>query len=291
MGDNVDIALEVLPEAFELWKEVLPGYDPQVATGIFGDVLDRFVLCRPQFEMDADKIVQQLTLMVPDRAGGDREEDPHYGVFAATYLTEAWLHKFGLKSYHFVVSDAPARDRLDERYLVKIFGEQVWEKVAENGHQISSSDLPTTKEVYSDLLKISHAFFLQIRVASDTREFWSRVLSKDRVIEVPDTYLLPHVQAAIMGLTEGTLDLQSVQDFLLGSNVQRAYARQITESVSRIPLCAQSSLPAYADLPKAGALFKDRLDIHPIDPDELESIGTADEVSDGPDDESGPEWL
>jgi len=99
MGHNVEVALEVLPNMYEFCQDVLPGYDLQIATGIFGDVCDNFVLCRPQFEMVADKIVQQLTLMVPEHGGGDSPEDPHYGLFGAAYLTDAYINRIGLKGY------------------------------------------------------------------------------------------------------------------------------------------------------------------------------------------------
>ncbi|MFA4846487.1 MAG: hypothetical protein WC654_08115, partial [Patescibacteria group bacterium] len=160
MGGNVDVAFRVLPRMYELCCEVLPGYDLQIATGIFGDVCDRFVLCRPQFEMTAEKIVEQLTLMVPERLGGDTPEDPQYGLFGAAYLTAAHINRLGLMGYDFTVSDAPGRDRLDERQLKRIFGDDVFEKVTENGHRITARDLPSTKEVVQDLLGRAHSFLV-----------------------------------------------------------------------------------------------------------------------------------
>ena len=52
MGGNVDVAMRVLPDAFESMSEVLGGYDIHIATGIFGDVSDMFPLCRPQCERE-----------------------------------------------------------------------------------------------------------------------------------------------------------------------------------------------------------------------------------------------
>lgn len=162
MGGNVDVAIRVLPDTYELTSRLLPGYDLHMALGIFGDVVDDWVLCRPQFEMVAEKLVQQLTLMVPERNGGDFAEDPHYGIFGGAYLVASFANAIGLKGYDFTISDAPARDSLSERQLVRIFGEDVFDKVAANGFQLDRNDLPSTEEVVRDLQDRAHGFFLQV---------------------------------------------------------------------------------------------------------------------------------
>lgn len=293
MGGNVDVALKVLADLYELCSGVLPGYDLHIATGIFGDVVDNFVLCRPQFEMLADKIVHQLTLMVPERAGGDSDEDPHYGLFGAAYLVAAYVNCIGLKRYDFTVSDARARDRLSERQLVRIFGDQVFEKVAANGFQIDRNDLPSTKEVVQDLLKQAHAFFLQVGKHSETTKFWTRVFGADRVVVLPDTRLLPQVQAVIIGLTEGTLNLDQVTDFLTTNNVSAADARNIARSVANIPIGAQALLREGIRVPQKGDLFREKPDVFnktnlwPINPGEA----AADVVVPNTTKPAGPNWL
>lgn len=293
MGDNVDIALRVLPNAFELCSSVLPGYDPQIATGFFGDVSDRFVLCRPQFEMEAGKIVEQMTLMVPERQGGDTPEDPHYGLFGAAYLTAAYITGIGLKSYDFTVSDAPARDRLDERQLRRIFGQEVFTKVVENGHQINENQLPSTTEVAADLLNIAHAFFLQVGSSSDTTTFWRQVFGKDRCVVLPNTEFLPQVQAVIIGLTEGTLQLSAVEAFLRVHNVCKADATKILRSVANIPIGVQAALPNFNQRPQKGDLFQEKTDLWPIDRSEIPAAASADNAVDEDSDpkKEGPNWL
>ncbi|OGF37248.1 hypothetical protein A2531_02775 [Candidatus Falkowbacteria bacterium RIFOXYD2_FULL_34_120] len=288
MGNNVDIALRVLPKVHELCSEVLSGYDLQIATGIFGDVSDRFVLCRPQFEMIAEKIVEQLTLMVPERAGGDADEDPHYGLFGAAYLTAAYLHRIGLKSYDFTISDARARDLLDERQIRRIFGDEVFDKVIENGHQIDRHNLPTTKEVVQDLLERSHAFFLQVGDDSRVTKFWKNIFGPDRVVILPSTELLPQVQAVIIGLTEGTMNLDQVPKFLKKNNVSKHDAEMIICSVANIPIGAQIALPNFNKRPRAGDLFREKTDLWPVNPDEINSEVDA---SNNDSDKEGPEWL
>lgn len=285
MGGNVDVALQVLPNIYELSSEMLPGYDIQIATGIFGDVSDNFVLCRPQFEMEAGKIVEQLTLMVPERDGGDPDEDPHYGLFGAAYLTDAYINKIGLKGYDFTVSDARARDRLDESQLIRIFGKEVLKKVAENGHQITADDLPTTKEVVQDLLRRAHAFFLQVGESSYVTQYWSRNFGPERVVILPDTELLPQVQAAIIGLTEGSLELANVEKYLRKANVSKEDANMIVRSIANIPIGAQAALPNFGKLPQKGDLFANKTDLWPVG-----RLETSDAEGESAEPE-GPSWL
>jgi hypothetical protein len=273
MGNNVDIALRVMGELFEPCNMVLPGNDIQIATGIFGDVQDNFVLCRPQFEMEAEKIVEQLTLMVPERDGGDSTEDPQYGIFGAAYLTSAYINRIGLKGYHFTVSDATARTRLDESQLVRIFGAEVFDKVKENGHQISKGNIPDLAEVVQDLLNTSHAFFLQVDPKDHVTSFWIEIFGSDRVVVLPRTEILPQTQALIIGLTEGTLDISSAKDFLRQNNVNEYEASTIVKSVANIPIGAQAALPNSKKRPQKGDLFREKTDLWPIDPKEIEVEG------------------
>lgn len=276
MGSNVEIAIRVLPHTYDLSAKMLPeGCDLQLATGIFGDCEDHFVLCRPQFEMTSEKLVEQLTLMVPEGNGhGNYGEDPQYGLFGAAYLTSSYNNRLGLKDYDFTTSDEPAREYLDEYQLKRVFGPEVFEKLAENGFQIDHRDLPSTKEVVQDLLKRTHAFFLEAGQAySNTHSFWVDMFGAERVVVLPEIKILPHVQAVIIGLTEGTLSMSEVVDFLTENQVGKEKARIIARSVSNIPIGAQAELRRAVEkehqLPKKGDLFRAKTDLWPIDPSEV----------------------
>ena len=292
MGDNVDIAVGVLPDSYDLCSKMLPGCDLQMATGIFADVVDEFVLCRPQFEMQAAKIVEQLTYMVPEGRGGDDPEDPQYGLFGAAYLTDTYVSKIGLKGYDFTITDAPARDRLDVRQLYRIFGDEVFERLSENGHDINRKDLPTTVEVVQDLRKRAHAFLLRVVGRHDSSEaarFWERVFGSERVIVLPQTTLLPQVESAIIGLTEGIVDLQGVVDFLRSNNVSKDDAKSIQRAVAGIPIGAQAVLPNFSKRPKKGDLFRNKTDLWPVDPADLALAQQSDNQE--PVAEEGQGWL
>ena len=286
MGDNVEIALKELPKIYELSSSVLPGCDIQIATGIFGDVVDRFVLCRPQFEMEAGKIVEQLTLMVPEGRGGDTPEDPQYGLFGAAYLIDRHINKLGLMGYDFTISDAPGRNLIDESQLERIFGPEVIKKADENGYKIDVHNMPSTADVVQDLLKKAHAFFLQVGNSDETTDFWAKVFGSDRIVILPHTELLPQVQATIIGLTEGTLKLNQVEEFLQKNNVGKDYAKRIVRSVANIPIGAQATLPNFSKRPQKGDLFREKTDLWPIDQSEVITEENPTETT-----EPGPSWL
>lgn len=285
MGDNVDTMMENLPDTYELLGEFLPGFDIQLAMGIFGDVIDDFVLQRPQFEMTAEKIVRYLADMAPERKGGDRPEDPQYGLFAAAYLTDAYINRIGLKRYHFCVSDAPAHDRFDIETLERVFGEKVLDYVRKNAQNHTSQRSFTATELYNlhiddvvaDLSKKAFCFFLQVGDEEDVTEFWSKIYGQCRVIPIPDTKCLPQVQAAIVGLTEGTLSIAQTKRWLIEHGVQSSVAQELTDRLSRIELGAQAVLRAKMQhpLPKVGDVYMSKSDLWPMSAEEVAAEAEA----------------
>jgi len=268
MGGNVAIALDRLPHLYDLLKEsdraVLGRYDLQLITAIFGDVRDEYVLNRSHAEM-GEKIAQQMTMLYPERGGaGNGKEDPQYGIFAAAYLTAAETNGYGLKTYHFTISDEPIYELYDEQTLVRVFGETVFEKVAENGHVLDRDELPDVQQVIADLLTRAHAFFLEVPNGRGINEQWSRLYGADRVVVLPSVELLPQVQAAIIGLTEGVLDLQGLEAFLRANEVSAPDAADIARSVANIPIGAQAALPSFDEIPAAGAIFDRKTDLWPV---------------------------
>lgn len=291
MGNNVDIAMRNLPDTYELAAEMLPGYDPQLALGIFDDEVDQFILQRPQFEMTAEKIVGYLKDMAPGRDGGDAAEDPQYGLFAAAYLSDAYINRIGLKGYHFCISDATAHDRFSMENLVRVFGADVLERANENikqhyseNRRITPAMIPglTIKAVVQDLLKLSHAFFIQVKSYGIVRSFWENIYGRDRVITIKTTDYLPQVQAAIIGLTEGTLTLSDTGSWLRQHDVPDYTIQDLVDQLARIPLGAQANLRAKLEhpLPKAGDIFAQKTDLWPMSKDQ------SDMTQDG-----GIDWL
>jgi hypothetical protein len=272
MGSNVDKAFTSLPQTYSLLAQVpgavLERYDPQICNAIFNDVSDDGpVLCRSQFEMDI-KIAEQLTLMIPLRDGGDYPEDPQYGMFGSAYLTSAEIHKLGLKGYDFTVTDATAHGNINLRTLKEVFGEEVLEKVKENGHQIDEHNLPQMKEAILKLHENSHAFLISIE--GNNVHYWKEYYGSERIVVLSDTNYLPHAQAAIIGLTEGTLNLQNLEKFLIEQGgLLPGEASTISRAVAHIPIGAQAILPNFDKIPVKGDRFKEKTDLWPIPEDEI----------------------
>jgi hypothetical protein len=269
MHDNVEIAMKALPRTYKLLTEgdraVLKRYDPQIITSIFGDIVDDYILCRSQAEFD-ERIATQMTYMVPEGKGGDTTEDPQYGLFGAAYLTNATIKKLGLKSYDFTITDAPARSRIDIDNLKRVFGPEVIEKCAENGHVIDAKNLPSTREIARELLKTTHAFALIIDEDEETIKCWNEILGRERVVLIPRAELLPEVQAVIIGLTEGTLELSTVESFLIEeAKLSASEAAQIKRAVAGIPIGAQAMLENFDKIPLKGDIFAKKGDLWPIE--------------------------
>ena len=288
MGGNVDIALKGIPDTRDYLDSVMrPGCEAHVATGVFNDISDRFpnrklgvVMTRSQFEM-TEKMAEQMQYHIPMRQGGDGPEDPHYGLFGAAYLSSLYINRIGLKGYDFTISDATAHSCLDKRQLIRIYGEDVFEAVAANGHQINPDDLPSNRKIVQDLLTRSHAFFLQVGENASTTRFWTDLMGEDRIVVLPRTELLPQVVSAIVGLTEGTLDLQSVVEYLKNRGVRKNDATAIERSVRNMPIGAQTVLESFNNIPVKGDIFSTKEDLWPAvkvaDRDDLDVAAKAPE--------------
>lgn len=266
--NNIEAALDNLKLAYDqLSHHSLSRYDPQLATAMFGDTEDPCVLQRSQFEMDV-KIADQITLFDLDGfdGHGNYKENPEYGLFGATFLTDFDIRRYGLKAYHFSLSDEAIVHRLDPHQIERIYGPEVWNKVKENGHEVNQRNLPTTPEMVQMLLKGTHAFFFMFKETyPQARPSWVACYSKERVVDVPRTELFPFFESAIIGLTEGVIDLQTVEDFLKETGVNATDARNIKRAVAGIPIGAQAALPNFAKIPAKGSVFANKRDLWPMD--------------------------
>ena len=261
MGDNVDRAMAALPRTYELCAAMLPGYDPQLALGFFGDVCDEFVLNRPQFEMEADKIVGYLSEMNPERNGGDVSEDPQYSMFASAFLTSAFTNKIGLKGYYFMCTDAPMHGTIYADVLERIFGEKLWQALKDNGYDFNHLCRPDMEETIKELLKKKHAFVLSIDADNYYRQYFD-----GRIIPLRSTDYLPEFESAIIGITEGVLEPEEVEDYLKSVKVPKKDINKALDALLSLPFGAQRELEQQNNIyiPKAGDIFEKKTDIKPI---------------------------
>ncbi len=276
MGDNVDRAMAALPRTYELCAAMLPGYDPQLALGFFGDVSDNFVLNRPQFEMEADKIVGYLSEMNPERDGGDTPEDPQYSMFASAFLTSAFTNKIGLKGYYFVCTDAPMHERISADTLERIFGEKVWDALKDNGYDYDHLCYPDMAETVEELLKKKHAFVLCIEdVPYGYKKYFG-----NRIIPLESTDYLPEFESAIIGITEGTLEPDEVEDYLKSKGVPKEDINTAIDALLELPFGAQRELEQQNNvyIPKLGDIFENKTDLKPTT--KSDTIDKSEENSD-----------
>jgi hypothetical protein len=274
MGSEVDKEMKVLPDLYEAVAKVLPGYDPQLCLGIFGDCQDEFAMCRPQFEMEAPKIVNYLKEMAPQRDGGDTPEDPQYAMFARAYLTDAYTNRIGLKGYHFIVTDATCHERVQRRDITRIFGENIFENELKD-----MKNIPSIRQVIKALKKKTHQYILLVDdYSSFTLAFWKELCGDNNVIVIDSTRQLPAVISAIIGLTEGTLDVTDLKKHLKGL----ALIESLIGQLSSIDIGAQAKLRHALPhpVPKAGDIFRNKGDLWPIQPGEEDAEETPMEAPD-----------
>lgn len=282
MQDNVDLAFTALLQGYEMLtagsNPIFNRYDLQIATAIFNDIHDNIddgkaVLARSQFEM-AEKIAVQMALLPPGRNGkGNGKEDPQFGLFGAAYLTLASINRYGLKYYHYTISDEPVCENIDLMWLKKIYGKDVLERVRENGYDIDEKNIPDVAKVIMDLQKNAHAFFFQVDSRQDVTRQWTELYGADHVVMLPDgTQYLHGYKALVAGLTEGVLDLSSAEDFLCEHKIPKDDAKKIVRAVAHIPIGAQTLCPNFNKIPMAGDLFKEKTDLWPVDPSEVAEI-------------------
>lgn len=267
MGGNVELAFHALPKVQNLLVQgtqaMLRRYHVQIATGVVQDRYDIFPYQISQFEPD-NEIERQMGLLFPQKDGGDATEDYQLGLFSTAYLTETSIKKYGLKGYYFPAGDEKGRDHLDPDLLVQVFGPTVFEKVF--GLATRLQQLPTTAEVGRKLLEDWHTFFFQVGHHTHTTSWWSQIIGRERVIILPRTQDLAEVQAVIIGLTEGVLDLQSAFQFLMeDARIDKADAQRIVRAVANVPMGAQAKLQNFDRIPMKGARFNSRDDIWPMD--------------------------
>lgn len=267
MGGNVDLAFHALPKIQNLLVQgtqaMLHRYHVQIATGVVQDRYDIFPYQISQFEPD-NEIERQMGLLFPQKDGKDATEDYQLGLFSTAYLTETSIKKYGLKGYYFPVGDEKGRDNLDPDLLVQVFGPTVFEKAF--GSSTRPQQLSTTAEVGKKLLEDWHVFFLQVGDYTHTTSWWSQIIGRERVIILPRTEDLAEVQAVIIGLTEGVLDLQSAFQFLVeDAHMDQARAQYVIRAVANIPMGAQAKLQNFDRIPMKGARFNSRDDIWPMD--------------------------
>ena len=276
MGGEVDTEMQVLPDLYASVAQMLPGYDPQLCLGIFGDCEDPFVMCRPQFEMEAGKIVEYLKEMAPQRGGhGNGGEDPQYAMLARAYLTNAYTNRIGLKGYHFVVTDEPCHFEIEDRQIIRIFGEDA----PQNELREIGPVRGRIQRMVKRLKEVTHQFVLVVNhdgwSYDRTQHAWEELVGTPNVIAIRSTWALPAVISAIIGLTEGTLALSNLKQHLGEHYTEELYFDLGALEAEQETLRSAMLHP----VPKKGDIFRTKEDTWPIQPGDPDYVEVSSEVS------------
>ncbi len=98
------------------------------------------------------------------------------------------------------------------------------------------SRIPTVEGVIEELKKKTHQFILVVKGYESTTDFWSQLCGEKSVIELKSTRQLPEVISAIIGLTEGTLDIGDLNNHLSSRDLN------LVRRLSKIDIGAQARL-------------------------------------------------
>lgn len=252
MGHNVDEFFRMLPRIQKLLVgsgSLLGRYDVHFSTGGIQDEGDSNPFMITEFERD-NLIENQMSKVVPERKGGDPTEEYQLALFYAGERIKSTIWRYGLKGYFFIVGDEIGRDTLKPKLAKRVFGLDVQE--------ISVEDL--AKQV----LDKWHVFYLQIGTIGWTTKYWSNLLGSERVVNLPTIEMMAEIQACIVGLTEGVLELQNLEEYLITkAGVSKHAARLIVDVVSGIPTRAQCDLPNFNNIPLAGTSVANPEDLYP----------------------------
>jgi hypothetical protein len=268
MTVNIQYAFDSSAEFHELLAgEQVPlaaRYHLQVATSAVQDVDDPHPLCLSEFE-SGNEFVEQHQLLFPDNQGHDRGAEYQILLYVAGCRMTCDIHRYGLKGHLHVIGD-------------------------EKGHRLRRSDvrsvlgidLETELEVEEVGMRASekwHTFYFQVdnrgQFLSHATDWWRRAVGRDHILKMGSARYVAYWQAAVIGLTEGTLELERLSDYLtdVARLADKSEIKRIVEGVGHIPIGAQTKLPNFGRLPLAGSVFADREDLWPIGQEAPETAG------------------
>ena len=120
-------------------------------------------------------------------------------------MTDTYVNRIGLKGYHFVITDEPCHEQLSKSEVKRIFGENILKEELKH----LDNEFPTVEDMVQELKRKTHQFVLILNDYNyhDTVSRWKDLCGEKSVIMIDSTRQLPEVISAIIGLTEGTLDI------------------------------------------------------------------------------------
>ena len=140
-------------------------------------------------------------------------------------------------------------------------------------------ETPSLEKVVRDLKKKTFPFVIIPKKAHpDARKFWEEIMGEKNVIMIDSTYELPAVISAVIGVTEGVIEVTDIEPYLK----DKVKSPETIRCVSRIKAGAQAQLRHKLPhpVPQKGDLFASKEDLWPIQPGGTSKVVAKDESED-----------
>lgn len=263
MGSIPKTLREKLPELQGLIQRKGYAEDPQICFGAIGDhVSDRAPLQVSQFESDERMDSHLENIYLEGNGGGGCHESYGLAAYFAdkfTY-TDAWT-KRGKKGFLFIMGDERPWDIVTKDSLVKLLGDEVAEE----------ADL-SVQEVFARVQERWHTFFLFVKQGSYSEAQaldnewgagygrggwvspggigWREVGLGENILILDDAEDVCNTIATTIGLVEGTLTHDRINDDLAEIGASDRSRRNVSTALARVAPGSNIAIPtAIGTLP------------------------------------------
>jgi hypothetical protein len=219
-------------------KNYLP--HPQVLFGAVGDYYnDKGPVQIGQYESGIEMDDDLGRFWLEGGGGGTGEESYELALyFFARHTSIDCFEKRGRKGYLFIVGDEKPYPRVDRQAVKRIFGDDIQE------------DIPI-EQIIAECREKYHVFFLLPKGTSHwnstpTHARWIQLLGEDyfRLLEDPDTVC--ETISVIIGMTEGTVNLDQAKEHLREAGTSEAALNHVTNAVQS--LARQGKAPSEGNV-------------------------------------------
>lgn len=251
--------------------------NPQTSGGFIQDYRDRLTvggeafsrriaIMQTKYEADAQKLLEQLQMLMPSNAGADPEEDYLLMFLQLLFNNEADCLRYGIQPTAFLTGDEIGRESIDTQVARDQLGINASVVLQQYGIDLNTM---TAAELGHLLISKVNFFFIYVRgdLNDSVATWWKKVLGKGRVVCLNDAEYGAALKAALVYVTHKEKPTRKdVVNFLVeaGDNshypVSASVAGEIYDSIVRAGVAFGTQIPVV-DLPKPGDIFD-----HPRNP-------------------------
>lgn len=201
---------------------------PQVLMAAVGDqTCDAASLQCGQFESGIEQD-DDLGRMYLEGGGGGSNQESYQNViyFAARHTVLDCHEKRKRKGYLFLMGDEHPYDRVNKDEINAVMGDSLQDHIP-------------TEDIVKEAQEKYHVFFIIPEGTAHAREpallaKWSGLLGADHVIQLADPGAVCEVIATVVGLTEGTIDLEKAKANLVAEQTEAATVELVAAAVAHI---------------------------------------------------------